>query len=94
MTEPRQEPLRGLIDKKELLELVPICFKTLWSMMRDGDFPRGVFITKGKVAWFRGEVEKFLADRSEHYRQVLKGDPPAGRVKRHAPPLRQRLNDD
>ena len=95
--EPKPQPLRGLIDKAELLELVPLSYKKLWDMMLQGSFPRSVVLNKQKIGWFRDEIEAWLEDRSQHHRQQLKGLPEP-KVKHRLPnwveKQRERLNDD
>ena len=61
--------MRRLIYKPELLDLVGLSYTTIWTMMREGRFPRsravgGVGQKQGgqnqKVAWYSDEVEEWL----------------------------------
>jgi prophage regulatory protein len=58
---------RKLISKRELLELIPLSYVTIWSMMRRGDFPKSIKITNGptaKSAWYLDEVSAWQASRA------------------------------
>jgi predicted DNA-binding transcriptional regulator AlpA len=64
---PETPTARKLISKRELLQLVPLSYPTIWGMMRAGNFPRSVKITDGpnaKAAWYEDEVVAWQASRS------------------------------
>jgi len=73
MVSPKAATSRRLIDKRQLLERVPLSYPTIWKRMKAGTFPRpyvengaknawtdnGGFVSKGWRALYYGEkVEK------------------------------------
>ena len=65
---------RRLIRKKEVLQRVGLSYPTIWSMMREGAFPRSIRLTDGpsaKVAWLESDIDQWMAARPQ---QKLKGD--------------------
>ena len=61
---------RRLLLKAEVLDRVRVSYPTLWDWMKQGTFPRGIFVG-AKVCWFEDEVDAFLNARR---RQVFKSD--------------------
>jgi prophage regulatory protein len=68
-----------LIYKPELLERVGLSYTTIWTMMRQGRFPRSRSVGGGeseggqnqKVAWLSDEVDAWLTELPV---RRLKGD--------------------
>ena len=60
-----------LLTRKQLLEIVPFSYPTLWGMMRRGAFPKALRIGAQKVAWREDEIREWIESRP---RQELKGD--------------------
>ena len=60
-----------VIDRVEVLELVPVSYPTLWKWMRSGRFPRALRIGEQKLAWREDEIRAWIDSRP---RQELKGD--------------------
>ena len=54
-------PGRVLIKRKQLLQKVPLCDRTILDMEKRGDFPRRFTITSRLVAWDLGEVDAWIA---------------------------------
>jgi prophage regulatory protein len=52
---PPDEP-RRMLTEKEVLEIVPVSTVTLWRMERDGEFPRGSYISPNRKVYFADEV--------------------------------------
>ncbi|NNE83363.1 MAG: AlpA family phage regulatory protein [Alphaproteobacteria bacterium] len=48
-----------LINKRELLRLVPLSYSTVWQLMRRGEFPLSITVS-GRVFWKWREVREFL----------------------------------
>lgn len=48
-----------LINKRELLLLIPLSFSTIWKLMRRGEFPLSVVVS-GRVFWKSREVREYL----------------------------------
>ena len=61
-----------LLTRKQLLEIVPFSYPTIWELMRRGAFPKALRIGAQKVAWREDEVRAWIDSRP---RQELKGDP-------------------
>ena len=57
--------LPKLISKRELLQIVPLSYPSIWNRMRRGEFPRSIKLddTGAKVAWILSEVEEWIASR-------------------------------
>lgn len=55
-----QKPGKVLIDKKHLLEKVPLSERTILNMEKRGEFPRRFSITKRRVAWDLQEVDAWM----------------------------------
>ena len=66
-----------LIDRNELLEIVGLSYTTVWSLMRDGKFPRSVRIEGvNRVAWFESEVRAYLRNLPRQKLKPLVGAHP------------------
>ena len=61
-------PIR-LLTKKQLRELVPLAYSSIWQLIRQGDFPKAVRIGRQRVAWREDEVRAWIESRP---RQELK----------------------
>jgi predicted DNA-binding transcriptional regulator AlpA len=57
----QENPVR-LIDRKTVLNKVPMSYPRIWAMMRDGLFPRGREIG-GRTFWIESEVDDFINNR-------------------------------
>lgn len=61
---PEQEPaLDRFISRKDLLKLTGIPQSTLYEMMKEGTFPRGVKITARRVGWRESEIVAWQKSR-------------------------------
>ncbi len=60
-----------LLTRKQLLEIVPFSYPTIWELMRRGAFPKALRIGAQKVAWREDEIREWIDSRP---RQELKGD--------------------
>jgi prophage regulatory protein len=61
-------PIR-LLTKKQLRELVPLAYSSIWELMRRGEFPKALRIGRQRVAWREDEVREWIESRP---RQELK----------------------
>jgi prophage regulatory protein len=52
---------RVLIKRKQLLQKVPLCERTILDMEKRGDFPKRFTITPRLVAWDLKEVDAWIA---------------------------------
>ena len=68
---------RRLISKRQMLEMVPLSYPTIWDRMRRGEFPLSVKLDDAgnRVFWFADEIQTWINDRP---RSELK--PAAGRA--------------
>ena len=61
-TELRQSGLT-LINRKQLLSIVPMCERTILEMERRGEFPRRFAVATRLVAWDLQEIELWITER-------------------------------
>lgn len=52
---------RVLINRKQLLQKVPFCERTILDMEKRGDFPKRFSVTPRLVAWDLVEVDNWIA---------------------------------
>lgn len=52
-----------LIDRKQLLKLVPLSDRTIFNMEKRGEFPQRLAITPRRVAWYLNEVNEWMEKR-------------------------------
>lgn len=52
-----------LINRKKLLEMIPLSARTIYNLEQRGEFPRRIALTSRNVAWQLSEVEQWIADR-------------------------------
>lgn len=52
-----------LINRKRLLEIVPLSDRTIFNMEQRGEFPRRIALTSRNVAWDLADVERWIEDR-------------------------------
>ena len=62
---------RVLINRKQLLKIVPLSERTILEMEKRGEFPRRFAITPRLVAWDLREVEAWIVARKEAAVQPL-----------------------
>ena len=56
-------PGRSFINKKQLLEKIPLSYSTIRGLEIRGAFPKRFAITTNRVAWDLAEVEKWMEER-------------------------------
>jgi prophage regulatory protein len=54
---------KKIINRKQLLEMVPLSDRTILDMEKRGEFPRRFSITARLVAWDLDEVEAWIESR-------------------------------
>lgn len=54
---------KTLINRKVLLEMIPLSARTIYNMEQRGEFPRRIALTSRNVAWDLEEVEKWIEER-------------------------------
>ena len=54
---------KTLIDKKALLEMIPLAERAIYRLEKEGQFPRRMALTNYKVAWDLAEVEAWIESR-------------------------------
>ena len=60
-TSPLPRP-RRYIDKRQLLEKVPLSYVSIWKRMKSGEFP-APYVHGNKNNWDEDEVDSYLASR-------------------------------
>ncbi|MEA5236878.1 AlpA family phage regulatory protein [Vibrio parahaemolyticus] len=54
---------KTLINRKALLEVIPLSDRTIYNLEKRGEFPRRIVLTSRNVAWDLAEVEKWIEER-------------------------------
>jgi prophage regulatory protein len=49
-----------LLKRKDVIELVGLCYTTIYNMEKRGEFPKRRQLSPGRVAWVRSEVEEWV----------------------------------
>ncbi|MBC7624474.1 MAG: AlpA family phage regulatory protein [Aeromicrobium sp.] len=71
MIEPHlRQRIQTLINRKQLLAMVPMCERTILDMEKRGEFPRRFAVTKRLVAWDLVEVELWISERKAAAKQL------------------------
>lgn len=52
-----------LINRKRLLEIIPLSTRTIYNLEQRGEFPRRIALTCRSVAWDLSEVEEWIEAR-------------------------------
>lgn len=55
-----------LISKKQLLEMIPLCERTIYNFEKQGKFPQRIALSSRKVVWDLAEVEAWI-DACKHF---------------------------
>lgn len=53
-------PKLNLLKRKEVVDLVGLCYTTIYNLEKQGKFPARRKVSKGRVAWVRSEVEEWV----------------------------------
>jgi prophage regulatory protein len=54
-----------LLRLPEVRSRVGLSGTTIWRLARAGQFPRGIRISPGAVAWREGDIESWIRERVE-----------------------------
>ncbi|HCM1070467.1 MULTISPECIES: helix-turn-helix transcriptional regulator [Vibrio] len=54
---------KTLINRKALLEMIPLSDRTIYNLEKRGEFPRRIVLTSRNVAWDLAEIEKWIEER-------------------------------
>jgi prophage regulatory protein len=60
----------SLIDIKEVMRLTTLSRVSLWRLERRGLFPKRIRISRNRIAWFRDEVEAWIAARAANRNEI------------------------
>jgi prophage regulatory protein len=52
-----------LINRKKLLEIIPLSTRTIYNLEQRGEFPRRIALTCRNAAWDLSEVEEWIEAR-------------------------------
>lgn len=61
--EEMKKPGKRLINRKQLLQIVPLSERTIYDLEQRGEFPKRFAITSRMVAWDLQEVEKWMDEK-------------------------------
>lgn len=59
----RSPPRKTLINRKNLLAMIPLSERAIFNMEKRGDFPCRIVLTSRNVAWDLDEVEEWIESR-------------------------------
>ncbi|EFP3678401.1 AlpA family phage regulatory protein [Salmonella enterica] len=68
--------MKGALDKKKLLSVVPLSMSTIDRLERAGEFPKRWYITDKRCAWKQEEVEHWLEERKAASPEKFQGKKP------------------
>ena len=54
---------KTLINRKVLLNMIPLSSRTIYNLEKRGEFPQRIALTSRNVAWDLSEVEQWIEDR-------------------------------
>ncbi len=54
-----------LINRKTLLEMIPLSDRAIYDMEKRGDFPARIALTSRNVAWELGAVDAWVQSRKD-----------------------------
>ncbi|MBS9848196.1 AlpA family phage regulatory protein [Vibrio alginolyticus] len=63
---------KTLINRKLLLEMIPLSDRTIYNLEQRGEFPRRIVLTSRNVAWDLAEVEKWIEERRTSRLQAIR----------------------
>jgi prophage regulatory protein len=63
---------KKLINRKSLLEMIPLSDRTIFNMEQRGEFPRRIALTSRNVAWDLEEVEAWIEARKSSGTQAAR----------------------
>jgi prophage regulatory protein len=63
---------KSLINRKQLLKMVPLSDRTIFDMEKRGEFPRRFALTSRNVAWDLAEIEAWIEARKASGDQAVR----------------------
>lgn len=66
------QTIKTLINRKRLLEMIPLSTRTIYNLEQRGDFPRRIALTSRNVAWDLSEVESWVEARKSSGGQAMR----------------------
>lgn len=76
----RHAPTRRFVRKRELRQIVPLAYTTIYELEKNNDFPRRILLTPRIPVWDLAEVEAWVDQRRK--------DTETGKIKPAVAPLR------
>ena len=70
--------IKTLINRKKLLDMIPLSTRTIYNLEQRGDFPRRIALTSRNVAWDLSEVEEWIEARKSSGDQAARPGPIEG----------------
>ncbi len=65
---PRGARPRRMLTEKQVLEIVPVSRRSLYRMLKRGEFPKPVYTSPNRMFWFEDEVIAWQNALDEHGR--------------------------
>ncbi len=66
---------KRLINRKTLLEMIPLSDRAIYDLEKRGDFPARIALTSRNVAWELGAIESWIESRKTASVHVLRPGP-------------------
>lgn len=63
---------RALINRKQLLKIVPLSERTIFDLEKRGQFPKRFALTERNVAWDLEEVKEWIEDRKASGQSIFR----------------------
>jgi len=55
---------KKIFRKPVVLQRVPVSGTTIWRMVRDGEFPAPLRLSKNTVGWLESDIEAWIEQRA------------------------------
>ncbi|EAM1386803.1 AlpA family phage regulatory protein [Salmonella enterica] len=85
--------MKGALDKKKLLAVVPLSWSTIGRLEAAGEFPKRWYITDRRCAWNADEVEQWLEDRQNNSPDVFQGKKPPVELRKYRPVKNEQVSN-
>lgn len=77
--------MKGALDKKKLLAVVPLSMSTIDRLEKNGQFPKRWYITDKRCAWNADEVDMWLDKRQAESPDTFMGEKPPIEKRKYRP---------
>ena len=52
-----------LISQKEVIKRIGLSRSTIYLLIKAGEFPQSVRVTKARIAWLESDINRFIEDK-------------------------------